>query len=444
MPGKFTIWMIFCLAFVCDKVGAQPIRVLSIGDSLTEEYRFETPFSGPKIAGSDIPSIDANTHNWPEIISEHRSQYLSFGSYKPNLLDYRDFRDAGYKYNYGIPGFTAQAWVDIVNAPFPNIFDPDEFEILAYRTKEVLTEHLEKDGIGVVVIFLGGNDLNSPYDQIFEEETPPTFLQQIPTRLRTIHNFVRSKNSTVPIVLCTLPDIGATYKISDHYSDPARQVIARQRIAALNASVIALGAELGCQVARVDHLTDRIFDQVPFQINGTIFHYPPDDANPPDRLFCHDGFHPSTVGQAIITNLILDAVNRATGRTIPLLSDREILGSVLGLNPDQPYLTWAAGAGGMIANPDGDGLPNLVEYLLNTDPNAASSPFHFTANGGLSFVTSPERLRFAKLEVHESTTLTNWTPVPGNRVAVLPDGTWQVDPGGRGTNFYQLKAIPNP
>ncbi len=107
MPGRLLIGWIGCIALACGGLGAQPMRILSIGDSLTEEYRFETPFSGPKTEGSDIPAIDANTHNWPEIISEYRSQYLSFGSYAPNLLDYRDFRDAGYKYNYGIPGFTA-------------------------------------------------------------------------------------------------------------------------------------------------------------------------------------------------------------------------------------------------------------------------------------------------------------------------------------------------
>ena len=418
------------------------MRILSIGDSLTEEYRFETPFSGPKIGDSDVPSVNANTHNWPEIISEHRGQYLSFGSYKPNLLDYRDFRDAGYKYNYGIPGFTAEAWVDIVTEQYSNFSFAEA--ILASRTNDVLTDHLQDDGIGVVVIFLGGNDLNSPYDQIFEAATPPAFLQQIPNRLRTIHNFVRSKNSTVPIVLCALPDIGATYKISQQYSDPARQVIARQRIAALNASVIALGAELGCQIARVDYLTDRIFDQVPFQINGTIFRYPPDNANPPDRLFCHDGFHPSTVGQAIITNLILDAINRATGSVIPLLTDREILGDVLGLDPDQPYFTWAGSAGAMTSNPDGDGLPNLVEYLLDTDPNAAGSPFQFSANGEFSFFASAEHLRFATLEVLESPTLSNWQPVPESRLMILPDGSWHIAPNGSGANFYQLKAVPKP
>lgn len=442
MLGRFAIWLVFCVFSACGWISAQPMRILAIGDSLTEEYRFETPFSGPKVGDSDIPAIDANTHNWPEIISEHRAEYLSFGSYKPNLLDYRDFRNAGYKYNYGVPGITMEAWSDIVTGQYSNFSGAEA--ILAYRTNEVLTDHLEEDGIGVVVIFLGGNDLNSPYDQIFESETTPAFLHQIPNRLRTIHHFVRSKNSTVPIILCTLPDIGATYKISDHYSDPARQVIARQRIAALNASVIVLGAELGCQIARVDHLTDRIFDQVPFEINGTIFHYPPDNANPPDRLFCHDGFHPSTVGQAVITNLILDAVNRATGSAIPLLSNREILGEVLGLNPDQPYLTWAAGAGEMNANPDGDGLPNLVEYLLDTNPNTASSPFRFSANGELSFASSPERLQFAQLEVFESQTLSNWQPVPEDRVTIAPDGTWRVDSGGVDANFYQLRATPKP
>lgn len=74
-----------------------------------------------------------------------------------------------------------------------------------------------------------------------------------------------------------------------------------------------------------------------------------------------DGFHPATVAQALLADILLDALNRATGRSIPRLTNREILGEVLGLDPGQPYLDWAGPAGGFTADPDGDGLPNLAD-----------------------------------------------------------------------------------
>ncbi len=419
-------------------LGAAPLKILAIGDSLTEEYRFETPFSGPD---TTPPPIDANTNNWPELLSARRSADVSFGTYEANLASYPDFRDGGYKYNYGIPGFTAEAWVEIINTTLEDSFE-GVYEAFCYSTKTALTRHLREDGIGVVVIFLGGNDLNSRYDEIFEDAATPAWLADMVADIRAIRDFVRARNSTVPIVICTVPDIGATHRVSSAYSDPAGRALALQRIAAMNASLVAMAGQVGSQVARIDLLTDRIFDEQPFHLNGTVLQYPPDPANPPDRLFCHDGFHPSTGPQAIIANTIADAINRATGSGIAPFSNREILGNILGLDPDQPYTAWAGAAGGMTADPDGDGLPNLAEYVFNLDPAAAGSPFRFSPDGRLSFTPSAAGLRFASLEVMESTDLSIWTPVPAGRVTVA-DGTWTVGGGGNRI-FYRLDVSPKP
>ena len=127
---------------------------------------------------------------------------------------------------------------------------------------------------------------------------------------------------------------------------------------------------------------------------------------------------------AILTN------HRATASAIPRFANREILGPVLGLNPDQPYLDWAAGVGDLLANPDGDGLPNLAEYLLGTSPTHAGSPFAFTANGLMSFVPSVTAQNFAALVVEESSNLSTWLPVPSARITVAENGAWQVAPSG--------------
>jgi len=426
---------------------AQPLKILTIGDSLTEEYRFEGVFSGPKVGGTTVPV--ANTKNWVEIVAERRAANVSFGSFDANFTAYSDFRNGGYAHNYGVPGFTTSSWAGVINwTSLPNgNTEQIAYKLVAMRTHDKLAQNLEDAGIGVVVIFLGGNDLKSDYSGIFHDATPPALLQTAVTNLGRIVTFVRQHNTTVPLVICTFPDIGATPVITanDNYVDPVKRVRARQRIADANAAVAAYAATVGAQVARIDMLTSRIMDEPQFHLNGSVFQYPPNDLNPPDRLFCHDGFHPSTVGQALIGNLVLDAINRATGAGVPLMPNREILSNVLGLNADQPYTTWAGSAGGPTANPDGDGFPNLVEYLLGTNATAADNPLTFAANGGLSFRPLATPSRYADLSVQESATLGNdWAAVPQSRITIAPDGTWQIAPSGGGKNFYRLSATPKP
>ncbi len=250
----------------------------------------------------------------------------------------------------------------------------------------------------------------------------------------------------MPIIIATVPDVGATDKIASKYTDPAKRVIARARIAAMNASIITMAAANNrrATVARIDSVTDRIFDQVPMNLNGTDFIYPPSPENSPRPVFCKDGFHPATMVQALIADQILAALNLATGRNIPRLPPREILGPVLGLNPDQPYLDWAAGAGGLDQNPDGDGMPNLTEFVLATSPTVAGSPFIFESGGLMRFATSAVGLEFATLTVEESIALTGWLPVPAARVAVGLDGFWQISPSAAARTFYRLAVVPRP
>jgi lysophospholipase L1-like esterase len=432
------------LSVLFQVADAQKLKILTIGDSLTEEYRFEGVFSGPKVQGVPVPV--ANTRNWVEILADRRSDQISFGSFDANFAAYSDFRDGGYAHNYGVPSFTTTNWLGVINwEDLPN--DQLAYKLVAYRTEKKLVENLEEEGIGVVVIFLGGNDLKSDYSGIFHDDPAPALLQDVVINLGQIISFVRQKNATVPIVVCTVPDIGATPVITanNNYADLALRARARQRIGTTNSAVMALAASVGAHVARIDFLTTQIFDEPEFHLNGNVFKYPPNDLNPADHLFCHDGFHPSTVGQALIGNLVLDAINRATGASIPLMPNREIIGDVLGLNPDQPFLGWAGSAGAPTDNPDGDGFPNLVEYLLGGNPLAADTPFVFAANGGLSFRPLEAPSRYADIVVEESETLANdWGMVPQSRITVLPDGTWQVAPNGRARNFYRLAATPKP
>jgi lysophospholipase L1-like esterase len=436
MPLGRIVWC-WLLAVSCSPVHATALRVLAIGDSMTEEYAFELPFSAP-----DSNPLAANTRNWPDLLASHRAAWITLGSYGSSMLSYQDLRNGGYEFNYGVPGFKSWDWSAVCESTIADILSGDLIISLRFPTKLALINDLAK--VDAVIIFLGGNDLKSNYTGIYQDPQPPALLAAAVTNIATIHDFVRSRAATLPIIIATVPDIGATPEVAGKYTDPVRRLQARARIAAMNASLSAMATARGATVARIDDLTDRVFDQVPLHLNGTAFIYPPSPDNSPRPIFCKDGFHPATMAQALIADILVDALNRATAGTIPRLTNREILGPILGLNPDQPYLDWAAGAGGFLANPDGDGLPNLTEFVMATSPLQANSPFEFESSGLMRFTPSVQAQQFASLALEESPTLATWLPVPGTRINVDTDGTWQIAPSPATRTFYRLAVTPRP
>jgi lysophospholipase L1-like esterase len=441
-----------CLA-LATPAAAAPLRVLAIGDSMTEEYAFELPFSAP-----ESNPTNASARNWPELFRIFRGDELSLGNYKSLPGSYLDLRTAGHEWNFSIPGATIVNWKNLLyNTPSEE--DDADLAVGYGITKNAL---LDKLGFAeAVVIILGANDLKKAYNDLFNDTEnagippdKPKYFENLLVKLNDIHAWVRFYRPNVPLVVCTLPDVGATPQISGIYHVPAKQATTRAKIAAFNQTIIswAAGKSPRPAVARLDLLTDRIFDQVPFQINGTVFTLAGSEENPPLQVFCRDGFHVSTVGQALIANEIMASLETVTGRDFTLFTNREILRFLLGQNPDQPYLDWIAAAGisgsgsGMDQDPDGDGFPNLAEFLLASPPGAFGSPLtgSFSPGASLTFHPSASSLRFASLTAEESTDLSFWTEVPGGRTAVAPDGTVSITPAAGQRGFVRLRAEAKP
>ena len=427
MPGRTFRWIILFVALLLPVQGAA-LRVLTIGDSLSEEYKFmEVAFS-------------INSKNWVELMAAGRANEVTFGTYKSNYFGYGDWRNAGYRLNYGIPGDTTSDWVRIIGTTG------------RIGTDAKTRYNLETDlGLcDVAVIFLGGNDLKDRYDEIFNNTEPAGYLEAIVSNLERIHDWVRTKKPALKIVIATSPDIGATLSINSTYNDPFRQQRTRQKIAAMNASIRAMAATKGAKVASVDKLTDLIFDVVPFHMNGTpLVATTTSNSNASNYVFCMDGFHPNTSGQALIANEIMLAITQSTGRALTTFPNREILTSILSLNADAPYTTWQSGypgLGGTGADDDQDGIPNLVEYALGTSPKQRSQPMSFlqSQGGSLRFTPSAVGLRYAALTVLESSNLSIWQAVPSHRISTAPDGSWTIAPSGIGRGFYKLKAEVRP
>ena len=263
---------------------------------------------------------------------------------------------------------------------------------------------------------------------------------QIRVFIGRIHDYVRDNApANLPIIVATVPDIGATP--IEQIDDPTEAAAARARVATLNANIIAdLGSRSNTVIARIDNLTDRIFDQVPFQINGTEFIYEPDPENPPLHLFCKLAFHPATAGQALVANELLAAINTVAATPIAPFTDREILSILPGINPDQPLIDYIAST-----PDDGDGLPDLLEYLLGTDPSTPDAAFTLTTDGAATFSPNPAALDYATLTPVESTNLDGtWNPVPANRLSTTNGAITILPDPAEPRLFYSLQGTPNP
>ncbi len=430
---RFVLWLL-----VIATATASPLRILAIGDSLSEEYTFEVPFSAP---ASD--PFNSNVKNWPELFHYFRPNDATLGPYLSGVASYPDIRDGGHRYNFGVPGYTTSNWIDVLNQSSYNPFTDNAQEFLWYISRQALIDQLPD--AQVVIIFLGGNDLKQDYGGIYNDAKAQSFYDNITSRLGQIHAFVRSRHPSLPIVICTIPNVGATPDIQLKYTDPIKIAGARARIVALNQSIISLTASKTLTgVARIDHLTDRIYDEIPFQLNGTVFTLSGDPENPPNHLFCRDNFHPATAAQAFIANEIIAAINPLVGTSIPPFSYREILQTLLGLNPDQPYLDWLAlhplVESAMNSDPDHDGFPNLVEMALSTAPDQFSSPLTGTwsPNSSITWTPDPVAARYINLYPEESCNLVDWHPVPESRLSsssATPNPTWP-------TSFMRLRASP--
>ncbi|MBK1856078.1 hypothetical protein JO972_13990 [Verrucomicrobiaceae bacterium 5K15] len=431
---KSSLWAQLALAIMMlTHLQAAPLKIMTIGDSLTEEYYYEFPFSAP----SSTPLLGfANTMNWVEILSQQRSADLDFGDYESEWpFGYSDWRQAGHEYNFGIPGYDTEMWMTVLDP-----LSSDDY-LLSYRTLVAMRD-LYSD-MDVVVIMVGGNDVNFQYSDLYDA-TPGdafsvSFIDGVITNLTALVDEVRGYDSSVPIVLANVPDLGATPDIILDHPDATKRANASAIVNNLNAAVSALAANRGLTLAPISDLTDQLLSSDPIYIGAhqMIKDKDPDEDNRPHYLFCWKGLHPSTNGQSVIANILIDAINTATSSSIESLQSREILSDLMDLDPDQLYLDWATAQGltdsSMNADADRDGIPNIGEYLLDLNPLVVNTDHYASLGniGGEDFLTMDYSLnedaqRLVTAEVKYSTDLVDWDSLPSGALIDLGSNSYQV------------------
>lgn len=382
---------------------AAPQKIMVIGDSQSEEYRFEIPFSAPE---SD--PFESNTKNWIELLSEHRPDSVTFGEYKRNAFEWADVRNAGYEYNWSIPGAFISTFLEVLNS---SIFNDQE-----YLTSKI--EILDQiDEVDAIVIFLGGNDIRTVYSKLHRDEPPAGWPQNIIAEMEELIEIIRDETPGIPIIVGDFPNVGGTEKTRLSHPDQRGQNIASEHVANANLLLKQMLEPKDIPLFEVSRVTTDLLDEAAIRIGNIEFLPFGHPENLPRYLLCRDGFHPATATQATIANMIVTALNEETSSNTTPFSDEEILTDILGLDPaaDDDYLSWIANFpvpnNSLLADPDGDGLTNLGEYALDSSPLTSDAP-RLESDLTFNFTTTPSRNDYVSTRASGSPDLKNWSPIP--------------------------------
>lgn len=444
LPGMAPLVMLlFLLCALGLGVAPAAVRTVVIGDSLSAEYD-----SLPGVPGVDDPTAYAavtvagwESRSWVEALGALRPAAVNFGATRSVLPGWNDLRFTGYEFNFAIPGFTAAQYKDIVTS---SILSHQEYLTYRLTLSDVLKQQAD-----ACVVWLGGNEFRANYGSLCNGADPAPLVQDLQNNIREVLNFVRNQSATVRIILVNLPDLGACPVKQQENPDPAKRLLATQATILANQAITVLALSRNIPVVDVFASTQRIIQGQRTWFGPVDIRNQSDPDNDPRAAFTREGLHPNTPLQIEIARSILASL----GPAMPPISDGEAL-ALLGISPQQPYIDWAATrlsseANGMAADPDCDGLPNLLEYLFDLDPKTRSvSPITFSVQPGAlqaSYRPAPDRTRLASIALRWSSDLASWSDVPADNLSTASDGrvTVRFQSGARST-FLRLQATVLP
>lgn len=313
------------------------IRIGVLGDSLSDEYRFYAP---DRTAAA----------NWVEQLSALRADQVTFGNFTadPTSPQATETRNQGYAQNWARSGAVA-----LLPTP-PTAYDP-KFQLsdelnggypAGSGNLGLLTQQGGLSNVDVIVILIGGNDfkneilasLGNPLQDALGNLQKA--IDRITTGVTTAVSQIRAASPTIPIVLMGTPDVGATALVGNFIRaalSPGEAAFALQVIhSAVESADEHLATIAQASNAKFIDTNDLISN---FIANPTIdgIYIDPFQGGPEyTNLFVGDGFHPGTIGQSLLTNSIVAALNSIfpAEQAITPLSNQEVLTLAAQVQPD--------------------------------------------------------------------------------------------------------------
>jgi len=378
-------------------------EIITLGDSLTFAYESEFGFQTP-----DLPGVDSigdgfdpdEVKNWVEILGQERAEYFDLGD-REEIAIPLFFSEIEFFFrqenNWAIPGLTIPQLRSFITgeAGFLELLtENSEFEpfvqLLAltnFTPSDFALADLEsqiQNSSGRLVFFIGGNDIDAIYSNIYDGGDPGTFMSDYLADATAILGRVIELNPNLPIVLVNVPHVGITPNVKARRpTDAIGTPRATAFISDLNRQLAQLATDLDIGYADIFTPTlSLLVDENPFSVYGVPFLNEgvlSSAPNVPDFVWL-DGelaqnFHPNTCAQALIANEIICAFNHRYQTAIPILTPSEILVDVLGRTPaevDMDFDNWANSYSLVNATPTDDGdadqIPAALEFALGLNP----------------------------------------------------------------------------
>lgn len=280
------------------------LSIGALGDSYTDEYKF-------------YPPNQSHARNWVEILSNTR--HISFGSFSNASRGAP--RNQGFAYNWAQDGATS---TQMVQSQLPG-----------------LRAQVAAGAIQCAWIFVGGNDFlyllrGLQTGQVSAQAFPQALAQTEATaqaNFDTAVNSLLAANPRVRLAVATVPSVGLLPIVQAGATTPALKAAvsaADQAIQQYNAHITTV-ANGNTRIALVDlaGLSDQLGQaasatggNVPY--GGTTVHVTT-PGNSYQDFFLADGLHVGTIGQGLIADAFINAIDSNFGQKIHPLSPQQIV-----------------------------------------------------------------------------------------------------------------------
>ncbi len=309
-----------------------PIRIATLGDSLTDEYEFYAPDR-------------TAARNWVQQLSALRSEQVDFGEF--SLTTRGETRNQGYAQNWARSNAVASTPTMPAN-PYDPAFTfqneltggfPDAGQLGLLNQPGGLTN------VDAVVILIGGNDFKNEILVTLGDPTPGNFLSNLlAARTRVVQGVtsavqqIRAADPTIPLVIVSTPDPGKTALLRNLFFSalPANEAqlaldVIGNIVNATDGDLQTIATTAGAGFLDSNDLLNN------FLANPTIegMYIDPFTGGPEyTNFFVGDDFHPGTIGQGLLANGIAGQLNTFfADRPITALTNTEILATAGAAQP---------------------------------------------------------------------------------------------------------------